>query len=85
MPERDYQSIDPVGREAIANYVPGYDWMPGRFGPPPGIPKGRKEQLGMLCLLSGLKDLSVLSAISVTHAQVLSCLYSSHNTVQWSR
>ena len=49
MPERDYQSIDPVGREAIANYVPGYDWMPGRFGPPPGIPKGRKEQLGMLC------------------------------------
>jgi len=48
MPERNYDSIDIIGREAIANYVPGYDWMPGRFGPPPGIPKARKEQLDQM-------------------------------------
>lgn len=47
MPERNYDAIDGEGRAAIANYVPGYDWIPGRFGPPPGIPKARKEQLGM--------------------------------------
>ena len=44
-------NVDPISRyhveerQFIASYVPGYDWVPGKFGPPPGTPKTRKDQL----------------------------------------
>ncbi|XP_067946848.1 baculoviral IAP repeat-containing protein 7-B-like [Watersipora subatra] len=44
MPERNFDALDVDRRRQAAEYVPGYDWIPGRFGPPPGIPKDRKEQ-----------------------------------------
>lgn len=44
MPQRNFDAIDGEDRLAIADYVPGYDWIPGRFGPPPGIPKARKDE-----------------------------------------
>ena len=47
MPDINIDAIDVEERQFIASYVPGYDWVPGKFGPPPGIPKTRKEQLGM--------------------------------------
>jgi len=43
MPQQDF---DKEYRLAIADYAPGYDWIPGRFGPPPGIPKARKDKFG---------------------------------------
>ena len=41
-------AIDFEERQFIVppSYVPGYDWVPGKFGPPPGTPKTRKDQLG---------------------------------------
>ncbi|XP_067946852.1 baculoviral IAP repeat-containing protein 7-B-like isoform X2 [Watersipora subatra] len=44
MPVRSFDALDADRRRQAAEYVPGYDWIPGRFGPPPGIPKDRKEQ-----------------------------------------
>ncbi|XP_067946846.1 baculoviral IAP repeat-containing protein 7-B-like [Watersipora subatra] len=44
MPERNFDALDVDRRRQAAEYVPGYDWIPGRFGPPPGILKERKEQ-----------------------------------------
>ncbi|XP_067946835.1 putative inhibitor of apoptosis [Watersipora subatra] len=44
MPERNFDALDGDRRKQAVEYVPGYDWIPGRFGPPPGIPKDRKEQ-----------------------------------------
>ena len=50
-------NVDPISRyhveerQFIPSYVPGYDWVPGNFGPPPGIPKTRKDQLGRFFFL----------------------------------
>ena len=38
--------MDTVAREKAAKYVPGYDWIPDKFGPPPGIAKARKDEFG---------------------------------------
>lgn len=43
-PERNYDALDNNDRQALVDYVPGYDWIPGRFGPPPGIPKMCKDE-----------------------------------------
>ena len=46
MPNRSFEALDTEQREKAANYVPGYDWLPGKFGPPPGIDKDFKDKLG---------------------------------------
>ena len=46
MPERGFDSLRAEDWRMVKDYQPGYDWIPGRFGPPPGIPKSRKQQLG---------------------------------------
>ena len=46
MPERSYEALDIERRREAIEYVPGYDWVPGKFGPPPGIPKARKDEFG---------------------------------------
>ena len=51
MPDINIDAIDVEERQFIASYVPGYDWVPGKFGPPPGIPKTRKDQLGRFFFL----------------------------------
>lgn len=33
----------------IANYEPGYEWIPQHFGPPPGVHKSIKMRLGYKC------------------------------------
>ncbi|XP_067946840.1 baculoviral IAP repeat-containing protein 7-like isoform X2 [Watersipora subatra] len=44
MPVSNYDGLNDEQRRSAAAYVPGYDWIPGRFGPPPGIPKERKTE-----------------------------------------
>ena len=46
MPERNFDALDIDRRKKAIEYVPGYDWVPGKFGPPPGIPKARKDEFG---------------------------------------
>ena len=46
MPDRNFDALDEERRRKAMEYVPGYDWIPGRFGPPPGIRKARKEEFG---------------------------------------
>jgi hypothetical protein len=46
MPERNFDALDGDRRRKAAEYVPGYDWIPGKFGPPPGIPKDTKDKFG---------------------------------------
>ena len=38
--------LNELDLERIINYEPGYDWIPNRFGPPPGIAKSKKQKLG---------------------------------------
>lgn len=47
MPVSGLESLSETTRSRLPTYTPGYDWVRGRFGPPPGIPRVRKEQLGM--------------------------------------
>ena len=44
MPERD----DRLCRSVDVDAEPGYDWMPGRFGPPPGIRRDRVRTIEAL-------------------------------------
>ena len=46
MPERSLAALDADRHKKAVEYVPGYDWIPGMFGPPPGIPKAYKDKLG---------------------------------------
>ena len=46
MPVRD---VEASAKREVA-YVPGYDWLPGKFGPSPGIAKAHKEEFGEHCL-----------------------------------
>lgn len=45
MPDRCFNSLTPADIERLKDYEVGYDWVPGRFGPPPGILRARKHQL----------------------------------------
>ena len=51
MPERNFDALDIDRRKKAVEYVPGYDWIPGKFGPPPGIAKARKDEFGLLLLV----------------------------------
>lgn len=46
MPISGYESMSFDQKRKAQDYEAGYDWIPDRFGPPPGIPRARKEQLG---------------------------------------
>lgn len=46
MPEKSHEGLTFADRSRLSDYTPGYDWIPGKFGPPPGIPRAKKEQLG---------------------------------------
>lgn len=46
MPDSSLDSPTSNPYRTDAKYEPGYDWVPGRFGPPPGILKSKKDQLG---------------------------------------
>ena len=43
MPTRELKTLD---SETAAEYAVGYDWIPGKFGPPPGIDKLQKDKMG---------------------------------------
>ena len=47
MAERSFHALDEEHLKQLAEYEPGYEWMPDRFGPPPGIPRARKIALGV--------------------------------------
>ena len=51
MPERNFEALDIDRRKKAVEYVPGYDWIPEKFGPPPGIAKARKDEFGLLLLV----------------------------------
>ena len=46
MSERSFHALDEERQRQAAAYEPGYEWLPDRFGPPPGIPRARKLELG---------------------------------------
>ena len=46
MPVRNFEALGEERRREAVAYQPGYDWLPDRFGPPPGIPRARKLELG---------------------------------------
>ena len=60
MPERSYEALDIERRREAIEYVPGYDWIPGKFGPPPGIAKPRKDKFGKKSELCNLLQSSSL-------------------------
>ena len=51
MPERNFDALDLERRKKAVEYVPGYDWVPERFGPPPGIPRDQVEEYGRYLLI----------------------------------
>ena len=46
MAERGFQVFDEEHQRQAPRNDPGYQWYPDRFGPPPGIPRARKLELG---------------------------------------
>jgi len=46
MPLNDYSAIDPRELASAKERRPGYGWVDGCFGPPPGIPQKEKDELG---------------------------------------
>lgn len=55
MTEVGVEVLNELDLEQIINYEPGYDWIPNRFGPPPGIGKSKKQKLGKKYLLQFYK------------------------------
>ena len=46
MPEANLMTLTEKQLKDAKKYKLGYDWIPGRFGPPPGIPRQQKDELG---------------------------------------
>ena len=46
MAERSFLTFNEERQRQAPTNEPGYEWYPDRFGPPPGIPRARKLELG---------------------------------------
>lgn len=54
MPERSFEGLTLADRAIVSTYELGYDWVPDRFGPPPGIPRSKKQELGKISFTTAL-------------------------------
>ena len=70
MPVKNFDPLDFDRRRKAVEYVPGYDWIPGKFGPPPGIAKARKDEFGW-CLLSILLCIATILYFKIAVSDVL--------------
>lgn len=55
MPGKNYNGINNEGEAVIANYVPGYDLIPARFGPPPRTANAGKGHQGKREAICGIQ------------------------------
>lgn len=70
MPDRDFEGLTVDQKKIAIDYELGYDWIPGRFGPPPGIPKFRKQELGK-CYRNELHNIYFESIFFSVYRQVI--------------
>ena len=56
MPDADFTHVSEENQIRIKNGLFGCDWVPGRFGPPPGILKEDMSKIGM-CSFNTLTNL----------------------------
>ena len=47
MPHADFTHVSEENQKRVKNGLVGYDWVPGCFGPPPGILKKDMAKIGM--------------------------------------
>lgn len=48
MPDFSYESLNQTQLTYANQYIPGYDWVKGKFGPLPGVPRDKKKAMGRL-------------------------------------
>ena len=49
MPDTDFTHVSEESQKRVKDGLVGYDWIPDRFGPPPGIHKKDMAKIGMWC------------------------------------
>ena len=47
IPDTDFTQVSEESQKRVKNGLVGYDWVPDRFGPPPGIHKKDMAKIGM--------------------------------------